>query len=80
MKLPTIALALFFAFGSTLALAQGAGGGGGAGGAGGGGAAPVEEREQVAARPVVHLAARQAEPGPLAAEARPAPNRAEPVA
>src|SRR5215211_7269989 len=37
MKLTTIALAAFFAFGSTLALAQGAGGGAG-GGAGAGGA------------------------------------------
>jgi hypothetical protein len=48
--------------------------------------APAEEREQVAAGPVeqpaVHLAARQAAPapGPLAAEVRPARNRAEPVA
>ena len=33
-KLPVIALAMFFAVGSTLALAQGAGGGAGAGGAG----------------------------------------------
>ena len=33
-KLPVIALAMFFAVGSTLALAQGAGGGAAAGGAG----------------------------------------------
>jgi hypothetical protein len=39
MKLSTIALAAFFALGSTLAVAQGAGGAGGAGaGAGGAGA------------------------------------------
>lgn len=42
MKLPIVALAAFFALGSTLAFAQGAGGGGagggGAGGAGAGGA------------------------------------------
>ena len=37
-KLPVIALAMFFAVGSTFALAQGAGGGAGAGGAGGAGA------------------------------------------
>jgi hypothetical protein len=37
-KLPVIALAIFFAVGTTLALAQGAGGGAGAGGAGGAGA------------------------------------------
>jgi len=34
-KLPVIALAMFFAVGPTLALAQGAGGGAGAGNAGG---------------------------------------------
>ena len=41
MKMTTIALAAFFALGSTLAIAQGAGGGGagGAGGAGAGGGA-----------------------------------------
>jgi hypothetical protein len=38
MKITTIALAGFFALGSSLALAQGMGGGGGAGGAGAGGA------------------------------------------
>jgi hypothetical protein len=36
MKTPVIALALFFALGSTLALAQGGGGGGAGGGSGGG--------------------------------------------
>jgi hypothetical protein len=36
MKIRTIALALFFGLGSTLAIAQGAGGGGVGGGPGGG--------------------------------------------
>jgi hypothetical protein len=38
MKITTIALATFFALGSTLAIAQGAGGAGGAGAGGAGGA------------------------------------------
>jgi hypothetical protein len=37
MKVSAIALALFFALGSTLAVAHGAGGAGGAGGTGAGG-------------------------------------------